>query len=80
MALVEGVLGELFGEGYENGLALLDMAVAELADGEHEAGKGSEVMALLGGDLEEADALGLVGAGTGEAEDPAMGAALRLSM
>ena len=30
-------------------------------------------MALLGGELEEADALGLVGAGAGHAEDPADG-------
>jgi hypothetical protein len=61
-------------EGYEHGFAFLDAAVAELADGEHEAGKGSEVVALLGGELEEADSvLGLVGASAGEAEDPGDG-------
>ena len=71
--MIEGVFGEFLGEGDENGFALLDPAVAELSDGEHEAGKRGEVVAVLGGEGDEADALGLVGAGAGHSEDPTDG-------
>src|ERR1700738_3583945 len=55
LALVEGVLGELPGEADEDGFALLSVAVAELSDGEHEAGEGGEVVAAFGGELEQTD-------------------------
>jgi hypothetical protein len=73
LALVEGVLGEFLREADEDGLALLDATVAELADCEHEAGEGSEVVALFGGEPEETDAFVFVGSGAGHAEDPADG-------
>src|ERR1700733_5436201 len=73
LALVEGVLGELLGEANEDGFALLDASVAEFSDCQHEAGKRGEVVALFGGELEEADAFSLVGAGSSHAEDPANG-------
>src|ERR1700722_7824758 len=73
LALVEGVLGELLGEANEDGFALLDASVAEFSDCQHEAGKRGEVGAVFGGELEEADAFSLVGAGSSHAEDPADG-------
>src|SRR5882757_9033488 len=76
LALVEGVFWELLRKADEDCFSLLDAAVAELPDGEHEAGEWGEVVALLGGELEEADALGLVGSGAGHAEDPADGCSL----
>ena len=71
LALVEGVLGELLGEADEDGFALLGVAVTEFAYGEHEAGEGGEIVALFCSELEESDTFLLVGAGAGEAEDPA---------
>src|SRR5580698_9721932 len=71
LTLIEGVFGELLREADEDGFPLLDTAVTEFADGEHEAGEGGEIVALFGGEFEEADAFGLVSAGPGQAEDPA---------
>src|ERR1700678_4497354 len=76
LTLIKGVLRELLREADEDGSALLDAAVTEFADREHKARKGSEVVALFCGELEEADALGLVGAGSGHAEKPADGSGL----
>jgi len=73
LALVEGVLGELLRESNEDGLSLLGAAVAQLPDGEHEAGEGGKIVALLGGEFEETDSLGLVRAGTSHTKDPADG-------
>jgi hypothetical protein len=59
LTLVERVIGELLGEADEDLFAGLGAAVAELSDGQHETGEGCEVVALLGGELEQADAFGL---------------------
>src|ERR1700759_343140 len=73
LTLVEGVLRKLVREADKDGFALLDAAVAEFADSEHEAGEGGGGGALLGGELEEANPFSLVGAGSGHAENPADG-------
>ena len=50
LALVLRVLGELFGEIEEDGLALLNAAIAKLANGQHQAGERGQVVAMLGGE------------------------------
>ncbi len=76
LALIEGVLGELLGEADEDLFAGLGAAVAKLSDGEHEAGEGGEIVALLGCEFEQANAFCLVGTGTGHAEEPTDGRGL----
>src|ERR1700679_1999920 len=73
LALVEGVLRELLGEIDEDLFALSGPAVAELTDGEHEAGEWGQIVSLFCGKFEEADTLGFVGAGAGHAENPTDG-------
>src|ERR1700735_1055119 len=77
LALVEGILRKFLREADENGLALLGATVAQLADGEHEAGERSEIVSLFRGELEKADAFAFAGACACHAEDPADGRGLQ---
>ena len=68
-------------EADEDGFALLDVAIAGFAYGEHEAGEGGEIVALFGGELEKADTLRPCWyLRPARPRIQRMGAALRLSM
>src|ERR1700731_4943438 len=71
LALIQTVVGILLLERDENCPRLLRMAIPDGGDGQHHAREGSQIVALCGGEPQQADALLLIRLRSGHVQNPA---------